>query len=408
MSGTNRGQRLALNHLNQVLDAGLRAQLGEQRLALNHLNQVLDAGLRAQLDGVKEALDAARISEAFPGGLGQLAQTLAELTRPMPRIGLGQVPGLPQIRGSALEAMIANFPDAERLSQRILGDRSAVARHQLQQSSDAVMASLRSDNVQWPVLDSVFQRQVVFQSLQQVTRLWDQGWLKELRRVHRIPPNWVDVDDELLDELNRMQEALMSGVPLAVVPRGSTVEAVMRRATPGAQRAVLWSRRVSVLTDCRVVLNRIEPEPDQLVWLLAEAIAAAEDGHWAAAQALAANVIDSALSHRGHQVIHPEVQKLLVTAGKAPPRADELVSLWIAPLRWVALMLVPAYTSTFDEAAPVGRRFNRHAAAHLGGRAGVYSKVNGLCAVMLATASLWLLDFLGAESPLEGVSQQVA
>lgn len=374
MSGTRRGPRIGLDHL-------------------------LDAGLVAEVKAARRALGAGGMPESALARLGaELAETRAALTQTMPRFGFVQVP-------SPVQAM---FDDAERLSKGTRGVWSALAWTQVQQSSAAVMHSLRPDSVQWPVLDHVFRAQKVVESLQLLTRPWDRGWLAELRRVGRLPPNWIDVDDEMLDR-ERLQVALMGGVPLAVVPRASTVEAVLRKASPGAQRQVLWSRRVSVLTDCRVVLDRTEPQPAALVSLLLEAVAAAEDGHWAAAQALAANVIDSALSHRGHRVIHTDVQQLRKDAQrKTPPPRDELVGQWVTRLQWVALMLVPAYASFQNEETAAARRFNRHAAAHHGARAGVYSKVNGLCAVMLATASLWLLNFLGDESPLKTVSEQAA
>ena len=111
-----------------------------------------------------------------------------------------------------------------------------------------------------------------------------------------LPSNVAGLDHVTIMDVIDVAE---DGITLYLVPREATAEALITAGDVAARRAVLGRSFESILDDCDAVLDRcVAADTRGTVVFTRAAIAAARAGHTEAAQALAANVLDSAIT--GH------------------------------------------------------------------------------------------------------------
>jgi hypothetical protein len=199
-----------------------------------------------------------------------------------------------------------------------------------------------------------------------------------------FPDNWDDIDGLDIDAAEKIM--LDEGIPLVAVPRGATVQLLVSASGPGARRAILGRRWKSITSDCETCLGGLlRPDIAGLVGYAGKVVAALRGGHTEAAQALAANLLDSLLlAHFGDDL--KEIKKA--------HKKRQSLDLDDYTVR-VAFTIAPAWSAyqTFwpSNGDRVPRTFARHASAHaVASRQ--YSRVNTVIALMLVTSLLWLLD----------------
>ena len=204
-----------------------------------------------------------------------------------------------------------------------------------------------------------------------------------------MPTNWENVDedwDAAIEIMNR------EGIPLIWIPRGSIVGALMDAVGTAERQAILIDARHEIVADCLAVLTQVTaPELVPLTGLAADAARALDDGHFAAAQALSANIFDTWL----HDVVFR--RRVLFE----PPRKRE--GFYAAIRRQIVALsgetslrelkrtgsLTPVLMAlqSFVRGGPVPAQLNRHATAHAAGPE-QYSDVNAVIALMLTTSVL--------------------
>lgn len=191
------------------------------------------------------------------------------------------------------------------------------------------------------------------------------------------PGNWVELKDDQLTSLLRLASA---GIPVSWVPRAGILTELLGT-DEDAWFTVLRGHKYEILADCRSAIAEVTGEPyGPLAVYLDEALAVFEDGRDAAAQALAANIVDTVLREA---VVEP------VKRGYYQRVKDEIEDAPLALLPWAVTHwpVLPALTtfSGGEESPP--ETFNRHATAHAVGNI-QYSHTNALLVVMLATSVL--------------------
>jgi hypothetical protein len=201
--------------------------------------------------------------------------------------------------------------------------------------------------------------------------------------LRACPPNWRALDRSIaLADLFDLTEA---GFPTAWVPRASVLEEVLR-AAEDERRSVFAGRSDEAIEDCMTVLAEVtSAELNEQVALLVEALTVAGEGRLAAAQALAASVLDTTLRHTFQpQRITGYYKKVKDEIADRHENAD------MTELRW-GLVHVPVIVvlEQFDptKGEPVPAQFNRHASAHAAGLT-QYTPANAVIALALATSLL--------------------
>jgi len=222
------------------------------------------------------------------------------------------------------------------------------------------------------------------------------AWLARVTRTLRkagLLPNWRSVSH--LD-LQYVEELLWDGIPLAIVPRASTVQALLDADNHAARRKLLASRWASITTDCLDALSGLQPT--ELTRMTIKAVDALRDGHVEAAQALAANVIDTALRTELHQDFKKATWLNKAKKGYQKPNVEQ----WAALAAWVFRPVWAAYREYYSKANLNGapRMFYRHASAHGVSRT-VCNRPNAVTAVMLAVSVVWLVETYGNDSPVQ-------
>ncbi|MFF0822035.1 hypothetical protein ACFYUR_16830 [Micromonospora haikouensis] len=253
------------------------------------------------------------------------------------------------------------------------------------------MPPIRLPQVQIPAIAALQQdiyRQVAA-SLEPVLRAQREQIAKVMAGVatavqRMYPENWHGVTGL---EFERLESILLDeGIPLVGVPRRTTVQAVLDAPDAAARRAVVGRRWRSILTDCEAALGSFQRrELRGQIPFAEKAIRALRDGHPEAAQALAANLLDTVLR------THFTADFRTITNNR--PNGSRLdlddytvrVACAIAPV-WAAYRQF--WTSNGD---PVPRTFARHASAHAVSRA-QYNRTNAVLGIMLVTSLLWLCE----------------
>jgi hypothetical protein len=200
-----------------------------------------------------------------------------------------------------------------------------------------------------------------------------------------LPPNWQGVKIPSVELLETI--LLDEGIPLAWVPSQELLIAILDAPDGAARRRIIGSRWRRVVSDCEASQAEVSSGDLQPHCVFAsDAVRALRDGHQAAAQALAANLLDSII----RQNVDLTLNKTVTATGKKRARIDLddyqiETSFTMAPI-W------RAYEEYWESKGdPIPRAFGRHPSAHAVSRT-QYSRINAVIAIMLVTSLLRLLD----------------
>jgi hypothetical protein len=200
-----------------------------------------------------------------------------------------------------------------------------------------------------------------------------------------LPGNW---HGENLD-LQKMPGVIKEGIPLAWVPPGDVIHALVAAPDAAARAVVLEANRDPIVDGCHQVLTEVtRPELEDQKRLLEEAASLLASGMHAGAQALAASVWDTA--YRGVWRAEPAFQdgprfKYDKVNGRLPDiDTDDAV---IEFRQACVFGPFEKACESFFESSPVPTAFNRHATVHAAGPT-QYTVANSLTALMLAASLL--------------------
>lgn len=243
-----------------------------------------------------------------------------------------------------------------------------------------------ADMVAWP---SFYERALAASQVQSWSRQLTYGLVQIAETVRRslMPPNVAPIRDVSFADLTAI--ARDESIALHLVPSTEVVRALLDAPDAAARRVVLDERREQILSDCDTVLDLCVDESTYgFVPFVREAVAAARAGFHAAAQALAANTLDSimgtAMAHRKASVTRH--------ARGAPPPVELVDSALVDGL--VFLPVWAAYeqfrTTAGDE---VPTTFHRHAAAHAVGAA-QFTSTNAVQGLMIVVSLVGYINDL--------------
>lgn len=201
---------------------------------------------------------------------------------------------------------------------------------------------------------------------------------------HIYPENWHGVTGLRFEILEVI--LLDEGISLVGIPRAATVQAILDAPDGTAQRAIVGRRSRSIATDCTHALDSFRRENIQRDLRFAhKAAAALRAGHPEAAQALAANLLDSLLRK------HFTTDFKTITSNKPNGKRLDLDD-YTVRVAYVVAPIWSAYKQFWtNKGDPVPRTFARHASAHAVSAA-QYTQTNAVLAIMLVTSLLSLLE----------------
>ena len=194
-----------------------------------------------------------------------------------------------------------------------------------------------------------------------------------------LPPNIAPLGLGVATDLTDI--AQHDGIALYLSPRTAIVEELLAAPDADARRMVIGNRKAEILTDCEGVLDLCTGvNVRELVPFAREAIAAARAGYSNAAQALAANLLDSTLrSCMGTRRAEITKQRPDCSPPKSLQTASAVENLALLPV-WVT-------HEQYYPGDPVPGRFARHASAHaVGSRQ--YTEINTVQGIMVAVSLL--------------------
>lgn len=221
---------------------------------------------------------------------------------------------------------------------------------------------------------------------EQQRKQWD-SLFAPLRKLTEsfFPPNWEGVSHPDFDTIETI--AVDEGISLAWIPSADVLQSLFDAPDSIARRQVIGRRWKRIVSDCELVLSEVDHVSLQRHQPFAsDIVRALRDGHTSAAQALAANLLDSILRRN----FDKDSFKTVTSNKKGGDRFD----LNTYRLR-TALTLAPIWRSYAEywekNGDPIPRSFGRHPSAHAVSRI-QYSRINSVAALMLIAALLKLLD----------------
>ena len=199
-----------------------------------------------------------------------------------------------------------------------------------------------------------------------------------------LPPNWPpDID---LDAL--MTAIRDDGLPLVWVPRAEVVSNLLAAPDRTERVQVLISHANEVIKDCRATLSEVTHSSLSGQRSLAEkALAAFENGHYEAAQALAVVVTETAVTHFFQGKKYADIKKEV----NFDPERVYITQLRVqAALAPIGVFFTAWYPSS---GAPAPEALSRHVSVHQADEKH-YSRGNAIAAVMLVISVLRALQEL--------------
>jgi hypothetical protein len=192
------------------------------------------------------------------------------------------------------------------------------------------------------------------------------------------PENLRGIDGLSLEEVEAV--VMTDGIPLYRIPRPSIAAALIMAPTRADRRAVLGRRWLAIANDCEALLDGcFAPDLAQERRFAIEAIATLKDGHAPAAQALAANLLETIVT------FHFADDRVGLKPGKhvkSPDGYDD----FIARKFWALAPVWSAYQQFWpSNGDKVPRDFARHATAHAV-TAAQFSRRNAVQSVMLVSS----------------------
>ncbi|MFD0449318.1 hypothetical protein ACFQ10_54330 [Streptomyces indonesiensis] len=185
-----------------------------------------------------------------------------------------------------------------------------------------------------------------------------------------LPPNLRGIRAERWRLLIDVCQA--DGISVVWAPRGDIVAGLLDQNSPEERQAHLAERQEEVLDDVEESLHAIDhPLAEDWTELLLHGVEAHRAGHWEAAQALAANVLDSAMKSEGRRWVmasFPDVGFNPQAGSYKTLKALVDASLDFGELTlfdFVSYLTVIGMSPAFDETdADDQVFFNRHLGAH--------------------------------------------
>lgn len=219
---------------------------------------------------------------------------------------------------------------------------------------------------------------------QQSTLLKNLGPAIAALRGSFYPPNLRAIED--LNFENMSTVVMVDGIPLYGLPRATTVDALIQADNASTRRDILGRRWKTISADCREAVrgcssNTIEP----YVPFATAALDALDEGHTAAAQALAGSLIDTVITgYFGDD-------RYKYTPSKKTQTNDAYDEFTIREYIAFAPMWQAYQQFRVANGDKVPTRFNRHATAH-SVSARQYSRRNAVQGLMFACSLLYRLD----------------
>lgn len=206
------------------------------------------------------------------------------------------------------------------------------------------------------------------------------GSLKE--RIY--PPNLHDATPSV-EEFEQL--LLEEGIPLMWVPGPKVVRALLDAPDAVGRREIIGRRWKGIVNDCEAVIEDVDlPDLQESRSFAFDCVAALRDGHNNAAQALAANLLDSLM--RAH---FDEPARKKITFNKKGQAKFDLNDYQLR----VALTFAPVWYAHAEywpkNGDPIPRVFGRHPSAHGVSRT-QYSRINAVYGLMLVTSVLKFFD----------------
>ncbi|WP_284435575.1 hypothetical protein [Streptomyces sp. TUS-ST3] len=228
--------------------------------------------------------------------------------------------------------------------------------------------------------------------------------LEPLAAAYR-PPQWHSVFASLDDVINRLypenlrdvtpdlddlEELLVEeGIPLMWVPGPQTARALLDAPDAAARRRILGRRWKGIVNDCEAVLEEVTHlDVQDARGFALDVVRALRAGHTSAAQALAANLLDSLLQrHFDHAARVQLTKNDFKTTGVKFKFEDYKfkVACTFAPVWYAHARYFP------KNGDPIPRTFGRHPSAHGVSRT-QYSRINAVYALMLVTSVVKFFD----------------
>ncbi|MYR58825.1 hypothetical protein GTY54_22140 [Streptomyces sp. SID625] len=208
--------------------------------------------------------------------------------------------------------------------------------------------------------------------------------LDVLRRLY--PENLRDV----MPNLDVMERILVDeGIPLMWVPGPQTVRALLTTPDAVTRRRIIGQRWKGIVNDCEAVLESVRyPGVHDARGFALDAVNALRAGHTSAAQALAANLLDSVLQRHFDDAMRVQLTKNDFKTKGIKFKLDDYkfkVACTFAPVWYAHAKYYP------QKGDPIPRTFGRHPSAHGVSRT-QYSRINTVYAVMLVTSVIKFFD----------------
>ncbi|MFF8287481.1 hypothetical protein ACF06W_32850 [Streptomyces albus] len=204
--------------------------------------------------------------------------------------------------------------------------------------------------------------------------------------IRLYPENLRDVAPDL-DDLEKL--LVDEGLPLMWVPRSQTVRALLEAPDAATRRRIIGRRWKGIVNDCEAVLEKVRhPAVQDARSFALDVVHALRAGHTSAAQALAANLLDSVLQRHFDKAFRVQLTKNDFKAKGIKFKLDDhkfKVACTFAPVWYAHAKYFP------QNGDPIPRTFGRHPSAHGVSRT-QYSRINAVYALMLATSVIKFFD----------------
>lgn len=209
------------------------------------------------------------------------------------------------------------------------------------------------------------------------------SWEDMARGIY--PVNILDAEAEItIAEMKAWM--LEEGLPIAWVPRATTIDALHAAGSASARRVVFGRRWKAILTDCEAVLQKVSSsEVAPFATLAQKAIDGIREGHHELAQAFVANTLDTTTRRWMSTSLRTEVTSASPKKRKDPDTFTSRQFFAFAQLQGIYRPYFP------DDGEPIPATFNRHAAAH-GVSRRQYSRINSVIGAAHLTSWLWFVD----------------
>lgn len=305
------------------------------------------------------------------------------------------------------ERMRSLMPDYSAIVREALAPVNEQIREQMASIVASVptfsMPSLNLPALHAPVLNPATQEMLKRISEQQATvmeglrkslgPLFDPDALRGLNRA-LLPPNLKDYADEIrASQVHEFVE--QEGIPLYLVPRGTTALRLLRAKDRAGRRRVLGDCYETLMEDCAAVLERADHEAvrDELGFAL-DGLGAMRAGHSRSAQAMFTVTLDT-LIYR----FYPDrkARGVITIRRKGADVPDEIDEMGVRD----AFVWLPIWNAHEEfwkhKGDKVPHYYSRHASVH-GVSSRQFSKRNCIQVLMLVTSLIGYADRIAKET----------